>query len=174
MKKLEGNLTERDVLEFAMELESEAGRYYSAAAGMVTDPKAHGLLLGLAEEELDHERKFRNLADSIENGTPLPEQFPVTQTQESCNKIQNSKLGAGSSIHDVISVAIEREKELIHIYQTFSHFLSAGAFRDLCGFLVREEQNHLYELEELYHQEKKISGSGGRFKSPGAATSGLR
>lgn len=155
MRKLEGNLTERDILEFAMDLEKESGEYYRSAAEMVTDPKARGLLLGLADEELEHERMFKNLADSVTSGKPLPKQFPAGQAQVDIDQIGNTKLEASSSVEDVVRVAIEREKGLIHLYQIFSPLLSAGAFRDLCEFLVVEEQKHLYALEELYYQEQK-------------------
>ena len=51
---------------------------------------------------------------------------------------------------DILAVAMDKEKEAVKVYSTFSGSLEDGKVKDLFDFLINEEKRHLRRFENDY------------------------
>jgi len=150
--KPEGAVTERDILEFAIDTERKAARMYLTAAESVTDEKARALLLELAEQERKHEMKLGQLLGKVEERGPLDNGLQLESIKKNQEVFGKTSLPVNISAKDALKFGIEREKAMMELYKVFSHLISAGAFGELLTYLANEERGHLEKLEKLLAQ----------------------
>jgi len=154
--KTEDNISEKDIIEFAIDIERQAVTPYSAAAETATDPKAKGLLQGLVAEEKGHESRLRHLLDSMTQTRQLTGQPEPSTYRAYKDLISTEPLPGAPTVDQITRFGIEREKATMELYQTFSHLLAAGAFSDLLEQLAQEERRHIARFEELMSQESRL------------------
>ncbi len=147
--KPEGAVTQRDILEFAIDTERKAAQVYLTAADSVTDKKTRALLIELAGEERKHEIKLNELMEKVEAGGPLDNELKLESIKKSQEVFGKASLPANSTAKDALKFGIEREKAMMELYDVFSHLICAGAFGELLSYLANEERGHLKKLEEL-------------------------
>ncbi|VAX16785.1 hypothetical protein MNBD_NITROSPINAE04-969 [hydrothermal vent metagenome] len=151
--KPEGEVTQRDILEFAIDTERKAAQMYLTAADCVTDEKARALLIELADEERKHEIKLSELMEKVEAGGPLDNELKLESIKKNQEVFGKTSLPANTTTKDALQFGIEREKAMMELYEVFSHLISAGVFSELLTYLANEERGHLKKLEELLAQQ---------------------
>lgn len=148
-EKLEGKVTERDILEFAINTEKEAAQHYLAAADSSTDEQVQALLIDMANEERGHEKKLMELMGKVEAQEPLVKPFEAESISENRDLFDNTTLSDDPSTEDVIRFGMAREKATMELYEVLSHLVSAGVFSKLLNHLVNEERGHMEKFEKL-------------------------
>ncbi len=147
--KPEGEVTQRDILEFAIDTERKAAQVYLTAADSVTDEKTRALLIELAAEERKHEIKLNELMEKVEAGGPLDNELKLESIKKNQEVFGKTSLPANTTARDALKFGVERERAMMELYDVFSHLISAGAFGELLSYLADEERGHLKKLEEL-------------------------
>ncbi len=146
---MSNNITERNILDFATDIEKKSAEFYLKTAETTRDPQARELLLDLAEEERIHENKLKFLMVKLETEKPLAMELDPAAI-ESLKKLRTRvTLSEESTVEDVLQHAMEREKGAMEVYDVFSHLLGEGAFAELLGYLAGEERKHFRKFEEL-------------------------
>lgn len=147
--KPESEVTESDILDFAIDTERHAAQAYLAAADCAKDKKAEALLLELANEERDHETKLSALKGKVEARDSLENKLEpgyLAKTEQAFGKISLPK---ATTTEGALKYGIERETAMLELYEVFSHLISGGAFKPLLNYLVEEERMHLRKLEQM-------------------------
>jgi len=151
---ISNNITERDILDFAIDIETKAAEFYLKTSETTRDPQARELLLELAEEERIHENKLRFLTVKLETEKPLAVELAPPAT-ESLKKIRTRvTLSEESTVEDVLQHAIKREQGAMEVYNVFRGLLGGGAFAELLGYLAGEEHKHFMKFEKLLNSRQ--------------------
>jgi len=154
------DVSEKDILEFAIDIERQAVKLYSAAAETTTDPKARGLLKGLAAEEVGHEKRLLDLLRKATEDSQLSTQPQPSTIQAYKDIVSGDPLPPNPTVEQIAKFGIEREKATMDLYLIFSHLLAAGAFSELLEKLAQEESRHVDRFEELISNEAGLGKEG--------------
>ena len=147
-----------EVFQVAIEIEKNGKTFYEKAGEIVSDDEVKTLFASLAQEEVKHEKLFRELK------AQLPESFgketvwdPEHETDRYLKVVADMHVfGPGSNIEkhiagvsDTISalrMAIKFEKDSIILFLSLREETGEKIGRDIVGRLVSEEQKHLKRL----------------------------
>jgi rubrerythrin len=145
-----------DILNFAIRVEQDGELFYQKAAMMVDDEGVRQLFNRLADEEMRHQRIFREMLDEVGDTRP-PESYSqeyMTYLRDFIDgKVVFTKdlKGLAADLHDTLSAlnfAIGRELESITYYQETKQFV-AEKYHHLIDAVIAEERNHFAGLSEV-------------------------
>src|SRR3989338_4985183 len=130
-------MTVQEVLAFAKILEENSNKFYSDASKRANLSNAKKFLDELAREELWHKELISNLEKKID-GLSISDFVAAHELEDDADFI------------DILTVAMNKEKEAVKVYSTFADSLEDGNVKDLFDFLINEEKRHLRRFENDY------------------------
>ncbi|UCF10410.1 MAG: ferritin family protein [Candidatus Bipolaricaulota bacterium] len=135
---------QREILEFAVEKEKGANRFYADWADRAEDEEVRRLFRELAGDERKH-------ADRLENATPdtLLEQPPAPPDFKISELLPEAKALETMSLADALTLAIRREERAIELYERLRRHSSPQG-EALFAALADDERRHKHHLELRY------------------------
>ena len=156
----------RDIIELAIQIEQNAEKVYRHALKNISNPKLVSILRWLADEEVEHARWFRQLKQTVNSEIKDP------AVEAMGKSILSDVLGSQSfslkeanfsemrQLDDLISLAVEFEKDKILFYKMLRPFIEDRETADFLENIIDEETNHIRELGTLmdrYAAQGKIA-----------------
>jgi rubrerythrin len=149
-----------EVFEIAERIERNSVKFYRRAAEALSDQDLCQILLSLAEFEKEHEETFANMRKQISHKereliTFDPENEMTLYLQAIANghvfdlkKDPSEQLTGKETIDDILKLAIEAEKDSIVFYLGLKNFVPAKAGKDKVDEIIKEEMDHIAELNQ--------------------------
>lgn len=131
----------REILEYAIRIETESFAFYSHAAGIIDDKDVHALLTQLGTEEVGHQNRLKKL---IDEAVVSPEQLKKTidiDTTVMDRIVGTKEISGDAAAMDVLKVALERE---LNTEQTYAMLMS----------MTQMEEDVLEAFSDLRKQEE--------------------
>ena len=144
-----------EIFEMAEQIERNGGRFYRAAAESA-DPDARQFLLDLAVMEDEHEKTFAEMRAEL-NATDKTS-FTFDPDDEGAQYLQAmvqgkifsgdpcDLLAGGKTPVEVLSIAVDLEKDSIIFYECMKPYVPAERGKDRLGDIVRQEIGHILML----------------------------
>jgi rubrerythrin len=143
----------RDALDFAVESEEQAIRFYQDLGSRAATPELRGLFINFAREE---ERHKVRLLDALTMGVP-PLPAPLVVESLGLAERMEAPTAEPRTMRDALVVAMDREKRSFRLYTGLAANSVSEGFRSLFTSLAQEEAAHkLYfetRLEDLLFDE---------------------
>jgi len=143
-------MTVQEVLAFAKILEENSNKFYSDASKRANLSNAKKFLDELAREELGHKELISNLEKKIDAGGDIPKITKKIKSLSISDFVAAHELEDDADFIDILTVAMNKEKEAVKVYSTFADSLEDGNVKDLFDFLINEEKRHLRRFENDY------------------------
>jgi rubrerythrin len=147
-----------EVLEMALQIERNGGRFYRRAAAEAANAEVRDALLELAEMEEDHEELFAELKEKV-SGSEAPEVAYDPQGESALylraaadthifnvHRQDPAQLGAGQSAEEVLRTALQFEKDSVVFFLGLQEMVPEGLGKERVAELVREEMRHITTL----------------------------
>jgi rubrerythrin len=160
--QLEGTVIYRfnanEIFQMAIDIEENGRLFYEKAQGLVDNPEVKDMFAKLANDEIEHKKKFISLK------AQLPESAKVPTVWDPDNELdQYLRMMAGMNVFrsdvsvqkaldqvnnttDALELAIQFEKDSVVFYLTMQDATEEKRGRELIGQLVQEEREHLRRL----------------------------
>lgn len=157
---METNPSVRSVLEFALEREKAAYRFYVDLSKRIDDPGTRDALDFLAKEETRH-REFleRYLREEVSEGALRLSQVVDYKIIEHVSEEPDEK--GPLSPEKAFLVAAKREKASHELYRDLGRIHPEGPVRSLFEKMSQEELRHKEKVEYLYANTAFPQTSGG-------------
>lgn len=145
----------REVFEIAEQIERNGGKFYRHAADTVQDEKSKKFLMKLAEMEEVHQSFFAELKEKFSSseeveGLPDSENQALAYLQAMAEgkvfgNIEDitSKIRPDDNFIDILSSAIEFEKDTIVFFAAIKDLVPKDLGKDKIDSLIREEVSHV-------------------------------
>lgn len=131
-----------DILKYAIKIENESMKFYRDAVGIVKDESVKTLVTELEMEELKHEARLADMLDSVTGLTT--DSFDKDSMEQLIN---NREIPSDASEVDVLSIALEREKNTRDFYRRVSTLTNLDAnLVDLFEKLFEQESGHVTRI----------------------------
>ena len=143
---MEDELTQ--MLDTAIYKEIASQALYIAAQSQTQDPAAVVLMKELAEEELKHSQRLKNLRGKG-LGKPGWHQKKVPNLMIS-DYLTGADTIEGAGLQDTLIFAMKHEQQSIEFYSNMMGVSRDQSTKRLCQRLVHEELKHKLRLETLY------------------------
>jgi rubrerythrin len=152
--KMEGGLfTASDVLQFAVRMEEDGGRFYREAADRSEKSEVKKLFNSLASDEAEHKKIFEGLLlkeTLIEPREDYPGEYLSYLHDYIDGKIfvaldDKSAKSESRNVAKALEFAIQREMEAIHYYQELKAFVTVDDHKTL-DEIIDVERNHFMQL----------------------------
>jgi rubrerythrin len=137
-----------DVIRHSQKIEQESYAFYTAAEPRVSEPKLKELVKELAAAEVEHFNRLRGLLDE---SRLKPEELAAKVSFEETSLdvlVPARPLPESGTAREILSVALEREKNTRNLYQRLLALtnLSAELSRTF-EYLVAQETGHVRRIE---------------------------
>ena len=148
-----------EIIDLAIQIEANAESVYRSALGKISDPALISILQWLADEEVVHAKWFRQLkaARSDEIKDPAVEALGKSLLSDvlgrqsfSLKEVDFSKI---NRLEDLLSLAIEFEKDKVIFYNMLRQFVEDNETRDFLEKIIDEENHHIKELNRLLDRD---------------------
>ena len=158
-----------EMLDLAIRIEENGGRFYRKAAQLQTDPEHQALLDQLANMEAHHKLTFETMKKSVSEAGKTATVFdPLDESGQYLAAMADTHGGEGSpaiadtltgkeSMVQIIDIAIGLEKESILFYLGLKDMVPPKYGREELDRIIREEQQHLTQLNAF---RKRFQGKG--------------
>ena len=147
-----------DILKMALMMEERGYRFYTTLAGLVKDERVKQLALKLAGDEKEHKKIFAQIINEYSGDETLEQEgmsylnaigkgviFPdISEVKELAGKIDSFK--------DVLSIAIEAEKDAILLFHELTVRIRSQKVNRIIYKLLEEEKMHLVELRNYLEE----------------------
>src|SRR5208337_4806129 len=154
--QMEGTLfTASDVLQFAVRMEEDGGRFYREAADRSKNFEVKKLFNSLASEEAEHKKTFEGLLSKetvIEPREDYPGEYLSYLHDYIDGKIfvpldDKSAKSESGNVAKALEFAIQREMESIHYYQELKAFVPVDDHKTL-DEIIDVERKHFMQLSK--------------------------
>ena len=155
-----------EIFEIAEQIERNGAKFYRAAAETTGDKDQSAKLVNLAEMEDQHERTFAQMRrelvtdarrESVYDADDLAAQVLQAWASRAVFDMTKDPLGvltAGTSLEEILKIAIGREKDSIVYYEGLKAGVNTEADREKVDFIIREEMSHIAILDQQLQQLK--------------------
>ncbi len=138
-------------IKVAMEAEKEAHQAYAKAAKMTKNPKGKDMFQQLAEFEMNHFRKLKDLLKSLEEkGEWILYEGTSLQQKKIPLKTEKPK-GEDLSDLEALKMAIREEQKAQNYYRSLSELTKDPRGKDMYKRLAKEEALHEKLLNDQYY-----------------------
>ena len=148
-----------DILDLAILIENNGETIYRDAAKKISNVSLISLLQWLADEEAEHAARFgemREKAEKIIDDPKLEEMgrdlFLGVLGDQSFS-LQDADFLKIDSVKDLLSVAIEFEKDTVLFYEMILPFIDDEKAKDALNSIITEENEHIRKLREFLDSE---------------------
>jgi rubrerythrin len=153
----------REVLDLAIQLETNGESVYRNAVDKIKNPDLVSLLIWMADEEARHMRWFSEVKKKYETNSINP------FMEEMGRQVFSGILGDKSFSHrevdfsrvdhldDLIGIFIEFEKDTILFYETLIPFIEDNDTLENIEKIIAEENNHIKKLQDFLVDKTEVS-----------------
>ncbi len=144
-----------DALKLAMEFEKEGLEYYHQARDKCKHPMGKKMFESLAEDEVLHMKRIKELFDSLLDKGEWPHQLPLPRTQiktvfkEAIDTIDKD-LKSDENDLEAIDWALKLERKGYEFYRDMSQKSSKQDEKDFFSVLAEEENTHIDVLQTTH------------------------
>ena len=138
----------KEIMDMAIQYETDANEFYSTAAGVAKDPAAKTLLNELAGVELKHKVKLESfdLSDVAHEHHTVPE----THDLHVSDYLMDKEIAPNSTSQDIMVHAMKREQKAYEFYARMLKVVTSGEVKILFEELAAEELEHKAKIETEY------------------------
>ena len=149
-----------EIFEMAEEIERNGAKFYRKAAEKATQPEIKQMLLDMAVTEDGHLNEFQEMRLGLSEAEkaemtfdPENEAALYLQTMADAHGVEGKKspteeLTGTESISEILSIAVNAEKESIVFYNGLKNFVSATAGKNKIDAIILEEVGHVATLNQ--------------------------
>jgi rubrerythrin len=137
-----------EILDFAIEREIEANKFYKELAGWMENKAMRDVFEGFAREELGHKAKL----EAIKQGEVAIEEEEV-RGLGIADYVVDAEPRPGMSYADVLMLAMRKEKAAYRLYLDLAAVAEAEELTDTFLSLAQEEAKHKLRFEIEYDDE---------------------
>lgn len=138
----------KEILDTAIQFETDAYEFYSKSVDVVTDPSAKKLLKEFASIELEHKEKLEAFdLDQVDE-----EHHTVKETQDLqiSQYLLDKEVAPDSTVQDIMIHAMKREQKAYEFYNKMSKIVTCIDIKNLFEELAAEELEHKSKIETEY------------------------
>ncbi len=139
----------KEIIQFAIEKENEAYRFYSEASQNAKYSGGKDLFLSLAKEEEGHRKLLENL-NMEKVAQKRIEKVPDLHISDYMVEVE---MRPDLSYADTLRVAMKREEKALKLYTDLQESNADEDLKQLFTFLANEEAKHKFKLEKIYDDE---------------------
>ncbi len=148
-----------EIFEIAEQMERNGARFYRRAAGCASAGEARGLLLRLAEMEVQHERTFAAMREDLRLEAPgwVARFFDVEGRRETALYLRAiadgrvfdlrtdpaAALTGKEGLAEILRTAIDLEKDSVIFYLGVQEAVPEHLGRDKIDAIIHEEMGHI-------------------------------
>jgi rubrerythrin len=142
-----------DIIDLAIQIEQNAEKVYRSAQKKNPNPALASMLKWLADEEVNHARWFRQLRQKFnrELRDPAVEKMGKALLSDVLGSqsfsLKDANFSEISQIKDLLSLAIEFEKDKVLFYSMLRPFIEDVETHDFLKKIIAEENDHIKELQ---------------------------
>ena len=144
-----------DIIELAIQIEQNAENVYRQTLNKISNPKLVTVLQWLADEEVEHAKWFQQLKQTVhtEIKDPAIEAMGKSILSDVLGSqtfsLKEADISEMSPLADLISLAVEFEKDKVIFYKMLRPFIEDSEALDFLENIIDEEVNHIRELSAL-------------------------
>lgn len=150
------------VLERAIAIEKEGHAFYAQSAAKMKSENARRALLGLAQDELSHIERIKEIYAALTAGEPVPEveAGKLTQAEDVFasfrKKLPRQKAEPGAL--KILEMALDAERKSFYYYQKAESETRDPELKGFFQQLAKEENGHFEILQNthLYLKDPEI------------------
>lgn len=146
--------TFEDIINYAVEKESEAIQFYTEASQQEQYAAAKSTFLQFAGEEKKHKALFEDLGSSTASEYKLTK-IPDLKRSDYMVELEYKP---GMSYPDILALAMKREEKAKNFYDDCVGRVDGEDRKKLFQMLAQEESKHKLALETLYDDEMAKGG----------------
>jgi rubrerythrin len=156
-------MTLREILEIAVQMETDGIKFYAKAADNAQDEKSKKLLTSLSEWEARHHEKFSQMKDDVianseaivspDGEASLYLEAFVKGAIFDVNSNPLEFITSDTKTSDIIKIAISLEKDAICCYSGIKMMVADQASKDKVDEVIKEEMEHIKILSGLLLSE---------------------
>ena len=138
----------QEIVNFAVEREREAQRFYNEAADKSKWPHIRSMLRDLAKQEEGHERFLLGLkmpAIKDANIDPIPD-------MKISDYMVNMEYRPDMEFQDIMVLAMKREDKAVKLYEELAGTCTDREVCKLFAMMAEEEKKHKFDLEKEYEE----------------------
>lgn len=140
-----------EIIDFAVEKEEEAIRFYQELQGMIKFQDKQELLKEFEEIEKSHivilENIRKNVFEAVEMQPPKVENLSIS------DYLLEVKPTSDMSYQDILITAMKREEKAYNLYSDLANESAEGEAKNLFLRLANEESKHKLYFEKLYDSD---------------------
>ena len=137
--------TIQDILDYAIEQETEANQFYTDLAQKVQKDELRTALKNFAIDEFQHKLRLEGVKEGQIELTP--EEIGTLHLAET---IEEVKPWPNMSYKDLLALAIKKEAKAEQLYQKLAQLSKRKHVQELFTLLAQEEAQHKLNLEIEY------------------------
>ena len=138
----------QEIINFAVERENEAERFYIDAAEKAKWPHIRELLLEMAKEEAAHAKHLSGFnMDKIEDThiDPIPD-------IKLSNYMVDMEYKADMDFQNIMIIAMKREEKSVALYEELGNTCTDPGVCKVFQMMAEEERRHKFRLEKEYEE----------------------
>ena len=154
-----------EIIDLAIRIEKNGENTYRKAQEEVSNPSLASMLQWLAEEEVEHEKWFAQLKETVETTgeDPKLEEMGKAILQgvlgDQAFSIKDADFSKTEDINSLLELSIEFEKDTILFYEMLSTFIDDEETLRQLDKIIEEENRHVQVLEEFLEKKKVLPAS---------------
>ncbi len=144
-----------DIIDLAIQIEQNAEKIYRNAQAIASTPELAGLLKWLADEEKAHAKWFSRLRKTVNIEPQDPDVQKMGKTLlgdvlgTQSFSLENAEFSKIRHLAQLLSVAIEFERDKVTFYRLLQPFIIDTATRDFLESIILEEKHHIRRLQDF-------------------------
>ena len=138
-----------EIIDFAIERELEAVKFYHDLQGMVPLKARQEMLRELEDMEKGHVKSL----EGFRNGTIRFTESPKVENMKISDYLVEAKPAPDMSYQDIIITAMKREQAAVQLYSDLANLSADAAVKQLFLNLTAEEAKHKLKFEIIYNDE---------------------
>ncbi len=137
-----------EIMDMAIQFETDASEFYSTSADIAKDPAAKTLLKEFAGIELKHKEKLESF--NLDNIAQEHHTVPKTHDLHVSDYLVDKEVTPDSTSQDIMVHAMKREQKAYEFYARMLKVVTSGEVRELFEELAAEELEHKAKIETDY------------------------
>ncbi len=138
----------KEIMDMAIQYETDASEFYSTAAGIAKDPAAKTLLNEFAAIELKHKEKLENF--NLDDVASEHHTVQKTHDLHVSDYLMDKEITPDSTSQDIMVHAMKREQKAYEFYARMLKVVTSDDVRSLFEELAEEELEHKEKIEIEY------------------------
>jgi len=138
----------KEIMDMAIQFETDASEFYSTAAGIAKDPSSKTLLKEFAGIELKHKEKLEKF--DLNEVSHEHHTIPQTHDLHVSDYLVDKEITPDSTSQDIMVHAMKREQKAYEFYARMLKVVTSDDVRSLFEELAAEEVEHKAKIETEY------------------------